>query len=124
MSAPSYLEMLDAKTLVFDGAMGTSIQSRSPSAEDFGGGELEGCNDYLVVSSPDLIRDIHASFLEVGCDVLETNTFRANRFALREYGLQEQVFELNRSAARLAKGVAEGFATRTRPRFVAGSMGP
>ncbi len=81
MSTPSYLELLRTRTVVFDGAMGTSIQSRSPSAEDFGGEELEGCNDHLVLSCPGLIREIHASFLEVGCDVLETNTFRANRFA-------------------------------------------
>ena len=88
MSVPTYLELLDTRTVVFDGAMGTSIQSRSPSVGDFGGERLEGCNDHLVLSAPDSSPSIHASFLEVGCDVVETNTFRANRFALREYGLQ------------------------------------
>ncbi len=124
MSAPSYLELLETRTVVFDGAMGTSIQSSSPSAKDFGGEGLEGCNDHLALSSPELIRGIHASFLEVGCDVLETNTFRANRFALREYGLHETVSELNRAAAQLAKAVAKSFSTAHHPRFVAGTVGP
>ncbi len=124
MSAPLYLELLETRTVVFDGAMGTSIHSRYPSAEEFGGEELEGCNDHLVLSSPHLIREIHASFLEVGCDALETNTFRANRFALKEYGLQKKVSEMNRAAAQLAKEVAVAFSTPSRPRFVAGSLGP
>ncbi|MCJ7627708.1 MAG: homocysteine S-methyltransferase family protein, partial [Longimicrobiales bacterium] len=124
MSTPSYLELLRTRTVVFDGAMGTSIQSRSPSAEDFGGEKLEGCNDHLVLSCPDLVREIHASFLEVGCDVLETNTFRANRFALKEYGLGEAVSEINRTAAQLAKRVAKSFSSKTHLSFVAGSIGP
>ena len=124
MSVSSYLELLETRTVVFDGAMGTSIQARSPGAGEFGGEELEGCNDHLVLSSPELIREIHASFMEVGCDVLETNTFRANRFALREYGLHETVSELNRAAAQLAKAVAKSFSTAHHPRFVAGTVGP
>jgi len=110
--------------LVYDGAMGTSIQERGLSADDFGGPALEGCNDHLVLSRPDVVREIHASFLEVGCDVIETDTFRANRLAIEEYGLAEQVVEMNRAAARLAREVADGFSTPDRPRFVAGSIGP
>lgn len=124
MSAPSYLEVLDTRTVVFDGAMGTNIQSNSLPPGAFGESKLEGCLDHLVLSSPNLIQEIHTSFLDVGCDVLETNTFRANRFALKEYGLQGQVSELNRAAAQLAKEVAADFSTPARPRFVAGSMGP
>jgi 5-methyltetrahydrofolate--homocysteine methyltransferase len=124
VSVPSYLGLLKERVLVFDGAMGTSIQARSPTPSDFGGEALEGCNDHLVLSRPDLVREIHASFLEVGCDVLETNTFRSNRLAIEEYGLQDQVPDLNRLGAALARGVADAYSTAGRPRFVAGSIGP
>src|SRR5690554_7783200 len=102
--------------------MGTSIQQYSLTAEDFGGDHLEGCNDYLVISRPDVIEEIHASFLDAGCDVLETDTFRSNRITLGEYGLAERVAEVNIAAARLARRVAERFSTPERPRFVAGSI--
>jgi 5-methyltetrahydrofolate--homocysteine methyltransferase len=124
MTRSHYLERLEHRILVYDGAMGTSIQKLGLSAADFGGPGLDGCNDHLVLSRPDAIESIHASFLEVGCDVLETNTFRSNRLTLREYGLQDRVLELNRTAAQLARRVAAGFATSERPRFVAGSIGP
>ena len=120
----SYLEVLKDRVVVFDGAMGTSIQDRNPTPADFGGEALEGCNDHLALSRPDLIREIHASFLEVGCDALETNTFRANRLAIGEYGLGDAVVELNRKAAELAREAADAYATVSRPRFVAGSIGP
>ncbi|MEO5510663.1 MAG: homocysteine S-methyltransferase family protein, partial [Longimicrobiales bacterium] len=119
-----YLETLRHRVLIFDGAMGTSLQTQNLTAADFGGDALEGCNDHLVLSRPDAVEHVHASFLEVGCDVLETNTFRSNRLTMREYGLQDQILEINRVAARLARGVADRFATRERPRFVAGSIGP
>jgi cobalamin-dependent methionine synthase I/methionine synthase I (cobalamin-dependent) len=119
-----YLETLQHRVLVYDGAMGTSIQDRNLGPEDFGGPALEGCNDYLVISRPDVVESVHASFLEVGCDVLETDTFRSNRLTLREYGLEDRVLEVNRAAAALARRVADGFATAERPRFVAGSIGP
>jgi 5-methyltetrahydrofolate--homocysteine methyltransferase len=119
-----YLDTLKQRVLVYDGAMGTSIQKLGLSATDFGGPTLEGCNDYLVLSLPSAIEHIHASFLEVGCDVLETNTFRSNRLTLREYGLHDQVIELNRTAAALARRVADRFSSAERPRFVAGSIGP
>ncbi|HEU0052209.1 MAG TPA: homocysteine S-methyltransferase family protein, partial [Longimicrobium sp.] len=120
-----YLAALDERVLVFDGAMGTSIQRYELTARDFGGERLEGCNDYLVVTRPDVVGEIHASFLEAGADVLETDTFRSNRLTLREYGLQDRVREINVAAARLARGVADRFAAADgRPRFVAGSIGP
>jgi hypothetical protein len=86
MTRSAFLQTLGERILVFDGAMGTSVQTRDLSADDFGGPSLEGCNDYLVLSRPDVIREIHASFLEVGCDVIETDTFRANRLSVAEYG--------------------------------------
>src|SRR5688500_2462425 len=119
-----YLDILKDRVLVFDGAMGTSVQTLELTAADFGGASLEGCNDYLVITRPDAIESIHASFLQVGCDVLETDTFRSNRLTLREYELHERVLEINRAAASLARRVADKFATPERPRFVAGSIGP
>jgi len=124
MSGSRYLQHLRERVLVFDGAMGTSIQKLDLTAADFGGADLEGCNDYLVITRPDAIESVHASFLEVGCDVLETDTFRSNRLTLREYGLHERVLEINRAAAQLARRVADRFATTERPRYVAGSIGP
>jgi 5-methyltetrahydrofolate--homocysteine methyltransferase len=119
-----YLDTLKHRVLVYDGAMGTSIQALGLTAADYGGSGLDGCVDHLVLSRPDAIEAIHASYLAVGCDVVETNTFRANRLTLREYGLQDRVLELNRAAAALARRVADRFATPDRPRFVAGSIGP
>jgi 5-methyltetrahydrofolate--homocysteine methyltransferase len=124
MPGSSYLAELRTRVLVFDGAMGTSIQGLGLTAQDFGGDELEGCNDYLVVTRPDVIEAIHASFLEVGCDVVETDTFRSNRLTLREYGLGDRVVEINRAAAAVARRACDRYATAERPRFVAGSIGP
>jgi 5-methyltetrahydrofolate--homocysteine methyltransferase len=124
MSESRYLEVLKERIVVFDGAMGTSIQALGLTADDFGGPELEGCNDHLVLTRPDVIRDIHASFLEVGCDVVETDTFRANRLSVAEYGLADRIVEMNRAAALIAREVADEFSTTDRPRFVAGSIGP
>jgi 5-methyltetrahydrofolate--homocysteine methyltransferase len=124
MNRPTYLDVLAQRVLVYDGAMGTSIQKLDLSEADFGGPGLEGCNDYLVITRPDAIEAVHASFLEVGCDVLETDTFRSNRLTLREYGLHDRVLEINRAAAQLARRVADRFTTPDRPRFVAGSIGP
>jgi 5-methyltetrahydrofolate--homocysteine methyltransferase len=124
MSRPTYLERLKHQVLIFDGAMGTSIQKLNLTEADFGGAGLEGCNDYLVITRPDAVEGIHASFLEVGCDALETDTFRSNRLTLREYGLQDRVLDINRAAAALARRVADRFTTVERPRYVAGSIGP
>ena len=117
-----FLQTVKDRVVVYDGAMGTNIQFRNPSVDDFWG--KEGCNELLVLSRPDIIKDIHASFFKVGCDVVETNTFGSTRVVLAEYDLQDKTAELNIAAARLAKEVAQQFSTKDRPRFVAGSMGP
>ncbi len=117
-----FLELLSERVLVYDGAMGTSIQLHAPTIDDYWG--KEGCNELLVLSRPDIIRGIHASFFEVGCDIVETNSFGSTRVVLDEYELGEKTHELNVAAARLAKEVAAEFSTPARPRFVAGSIGP
>ena len=117
-----FLQTVKERVVVYDGAMGTNIQFRNPGVDDFWG--KEGCNELLVLSRPDIIKDIHASFFKVGCDVVETNTFGSTRVVLAEYELQDKTAELNIAAARLAKEVAQQFSTPGRPRFVAGSMGP
>src|SRR5271157_1038089 len=120
-----YLDALQEHVLVYDGAMGTSLQQMGLTAEQFGGEKLNGCNDYLVISYPQAVETIHRSFLEVGVDVIETDTFRANRITLGEYGLAERVVEINRAAAALARRLADEYAGQTgQPRYVAGSIGP
>ena len=118
----SFLEQIRRRVVVYDGAMGTNIQKYDLSVDDYWG--KEGCNELLVQSRPDVIRAIHASFFEVGCDVVETNSFGSSRIVLAEYDLEDQVRELNLAAARLAKEVAAQFSTPDHPRFVAGSIGP
>jgi 5-methyltetrahydrofolate--homocysteine methyltransferase len=120
----SYLDALKERVLVFDGAMGTSLQDQKLTAEQFGGLQYEGCNDYLVISYPEAVERVHRSFLEVGVDALETDTFRANRLTLGEYGLSERVLEINQAAAALARRLADEYSTQSKPRFVAGSIGP
>jgi 5-methyltetrahydrofolate--homocysteine methyltransferase len=117
-----FLQTVRERVVVYDGAMGTSIQFRNPSVDDFWG--KEGCNELLVLSRPDIIKDIHAAFFKVGCDVVETDTFGGARVVLAEYELQDKVAEINIAAARLAKEVAAQFSTPDKPRFVAGSIGP
>ncbi len=119
-----YLDALEKRVLVFDGAMGTSLQQMDLSAEHFGGEKTNGCNDYLVISYPQAVEAVHRSFLEAGVDVLETDTFRSNHLTLGEYGLQDQVLEINRAAASLARRLADEYTTPEQPRFVAGSIGP
>ena len=123
-SHSAYLEALKKKIIVFDGAMGTNLQRQNLTAEQFGGERTNGCNDYLVISYPQAVEQIHRSFLEVGVDVIETCTFRSNRLTLSEYGLSDQVLLINQTAARLARRLADEFSTPDHPRFVAGSMGP
>jgi 5-methyltetrahydrofolate--homocysteine methyltransferase len=123
-SSHPYLRALADRVLIFDGAMGTNIQRHNPTPEDFGGKALEGCNDHLVLTRPDIIQGIHESFLAVGCDVVETCTFQSTPHRLREWGLEEKTRELNVAAARLARAACDKYATPDHPRFVAGSMGP
>ncbi|NOY77450.1 MAG: methionine synthase [Calditrichaeota bacterium] len=117
-------ELLHKKILIFDGAMGTNLQKKNLTAEDFGGARFEGCNEYLNITRPDVVREIHTSFLEVGSDIVETNSFGGTALVLKEYGLADQVYEINRKAAEIAKAAAREFSTPSKPRFVAGSMGP
>ncbi len=120
-----YLDALEKKVLVFDGAMGTSLQLQNLTAEHFGGEQYNGCNDYLVISYPEAVEKVHRSFMEAGVDVLETDTFRSNRLTMVEYKLQDRIIEINVAAASLARKVADEFAAKTgQPRFVAGSIGP
>src|SRR5690349_4378727 len=120
-----YLDALEKKVLVFDGAMGTSLQLQNLTAEDFGGEQYNGCNDYLVISRPEAVEKVHRSFLDVGVDVLETDTFRSNRLTMAEYKLGDRVIEINETAAGLARRLADEYANKTdQPRFVAGSIGP
>src|SRR5687767_5411293 len=119
-----YLEAIDRRVLVYDGAMGTNIQRYNLTPEDFGGKALEGCNDHLVLTRPDVISAIHESFLAVGCDVVETCTFQSTPRRLHEWGIGEKTREVNVTAARLARAAADKYSTPDRPRFVAASMGP
>jgi 5-methyltetrahydrofolate--homocysteine methyltransferase len=118
----TFREAIERRPLVFDGAMGTQIQGHQLKAPEFGG--KDGANDLLTLTRPDLIEDIHARYLAVGCDVVETNTFGSSRMKLDEYGLGHRTYEVNFKAAILARRAAERFSTPEQPRFVAGSMGP
>jgi 5-methyltetrahydrofolate--homocysteine methyltransferase len=120
----AYLAAAAERVVVFDGAMGTSLQLLDLSADDFGGAVLEGCNEVLVVSRPDAVASVHRSFLEAGSDVVETDTFGGFSVVLAEYGLAERVEELNLAAARLARQATDEFDSAQRPRWVAGSIGP
>jgi 5-methyltetrahydrofolate--homocysteine methyltransferase len=126
MSSPflTRLHSPDRPVIVFDGAMGTSLQTQNLTAEDFGGPQYEGCNEYLVHTKPEAVEQVHREFLAVGADVIETDTFGAASIVLAEYDLADQAYSLNKTAAQLAKRVASEFSTPEKPRFVAGSMGP
>ena len=121
----SYFEKrLLEKIIVFDGATGTNLQVMNLTADDFGGEALNGCNEHLVFTRPDVVEKLHASFLEVGCDVIETDSFGSTPIVLGEYNLAEQAYEHNRRAAEIAKKMVREFSTPAHPRFVAGSVGP
>lgn len=114
---------IEKRILVLDGGLGTLIQARKLAEKDYGG--HTGCNDYLVVTRPDVIADIHASYLEAGADIISTDTFNANPVSLKDYELQERTYEINKAAATLARGVADRYEKQDgKPRFVAGSVGP
>src|SRR5437899_2951331 len=117
-----FLQTVQERVVIYDGAMGTNIHKRNPTLDDYWG--RENCNEVLVLSRPDIIRDIHADFFRAGCDVVETDTFQGSRVALAEFNLGDRVHEINVKGAQLAKEIAQQFSTKDRPRFVAGSMGP
>ncbi len=123
-SGKALRELLAERILVLDGAMGTMLQQRHLTAADFGGAALEGCNENLVRTRPDVVLEIHRKYFEAGSDIVETNSFGGAPIVLAEYGLADDALELNRRAAQLARQAAEEFSTPAKPRFVAGSLGP
>ena len=120
----TFLQHLREKIIVFDGATGTHLQGQQLNADDFGGEHLNGCNEYLVVSRPSAVENVHRDYLEAGCDVIETNSFGSSSIVLAEYGLADRAYELSFTSAQIARRVAADYSTVAHPRFVAGSMGP
>jgi 5-methyltetrahydrofolate--homocysteine methyltransferase len=116
--------LLPERVLVLDGAMGTMLQRHDLSGDDFGGAHLEGCNENLVSTRPDVVSGIHRAYLAAGADVVETNTFGGTPLVLAEYGLDKNAYALNFAAAQLARQAADEFSSSAKPRFVAGAMGP
>jgi 5-methyltetrahydrofolate--homocysteine methyltransferase len=118
----SLREALLARTVIADGAMGTMLQAANPTLEDFQ--NHEGCNEILNVSRPDIVKSVHRQYLDVGVDAIETNTFGANFANLAEYGIEDRIYELAFSGAKLAREVADEYSTEDKPRWVLGSLGP
>src|SRR2546423_2013616 len=118
------LETLKERIVVFDGAMGTNLQGQNLTLDDFGGPRFEGCNENLLVTRSDAVEKVHTGFLDVGCDVIETNSFNGTPVDFAEYGVADKAYDMNVLAARLAKRVASDYATKDKPRWVAGSIGP
>jgi 5-methyltetrahydrofolate--homocysteine methyltransferase len=120
-----YLDALQERVLILDGATGTNIDRMNLTVKDYGGEQFVGCNDYLSIVAPHAVEALHRSFLDVGVDVIETDTFRANRLTMGEFGLQDKVAEMNHNAAGIARRLADEYSKTTgQPRFVAGSIGP
>jgi 5-methyltetrahydrofolate--homocysteine methyltransferase len=117
-------EILRERIMVLDGAMGTVLQNKQLTAADFGGADYDGCNEYLNITRPDVVRDIHTAYLEAGADIILTNTFGGTRIVLAEYALQDQVQAINVAAAQIARAAAAAYSTPDKPRFAAGSLGP
>src|SRR3990172_1496983 len=117
-------EAIGQRILVVDGAMGTTIQSLRLNAQDFGGERYEGCNEFLNITRPDLIRKIHDDYLGAGADIISTNSFGCAPYVLGEYGLADRAHEITLAAARIAREARDAFPSPDRIRFVAGAMGP
>src|SRR6478672_5244284 len=119
-----FLDLLKEKIIVFDGAMGVSLQGMNLSIDDWGGPNFENCSENLLYTRPDAVEKVHTSFLDIGCDVIETNSFGGSEVVLTEFGIADKTYDVNKRAAELAKRVANGYSTPDHPRFVAGSIGP
>ncbi|MBA4124290.1 MAG: methionine synthase [Acidobacteria bacterium] len=120
----NFLDLLKEKIVVFDGAMGTNLMAQNLTLDDFGGANFENCSENLIYTRPDAVLNVHRAFLEVGSDVIETNTFGGNTIVLQEFGIADKAYDVNFRAAQMAKNLAGDFSTMDKPRFVAGSMGP
>lgn len=119
-----FLDLLNEKVIVFDGAMGTFLQSLNLSIDDWGGPNFENCSENLLYTRPDAIETVHKNFLDIGCDVIETNSFGGSEVVLTEFGIADKTYDVNKRAAELAKRIASDYSTAEWPRFVAGSIGP
>ncbi|HEX8889636.1 MAG TPA: methionine synthase [Pyrinomonadaceae bacterium] len=120
----NFLDALKERIVVFDGAMGTNLQAQNLTVDDFGGPQFEGCPEYLLITKPEAIEKVHTAFFDVGCDVIETNSFGGTAVVLAEYQIPQMAYELNFKAAELAKKIANDYSTKAKQRWVAGSMGP
>lgn len=120
----NFLDLLKEKIVVFDGAMGSNLQSQNLTIEDWGGANFENCSENLLYTRPDAIETVHVGFLEAGVDVIETNSFGGGEVVLQEFGIADKAYDVNKKAAELAKRLANDYATANFPRFVAGSIGP
>ncbi len=120
----NFLDLLKERVIVFDGAMGTYLQSLNLSLDEWGGPNFENCSENLLYTRPDAIETVHKAFLDVGCDVIETNSFGGSEVVLAEFGIAEKTYDVNFRAAALAKNIARDYSTTNKPRFVAGSIGP
>ena len=124
MTQSSYLSAVRERVVIFDGASGTWLQAHELGPDDFGGEALEGCNEILCDTRPELISQMHREYLEAGADVIETNSFGAFGVPLAEYDMPERAHELSLKSAQLARAAADEFSTPKKPRWVGGSMGP
>jgi len=122
--AKGFLELLKEKIVVFDGAMGSNLQSQNLTIDDWGGPNFENCSENLLYTKPEAIEKVHVGFLEAGCDVIETNSFGGGEVVLQEFGIADKAYDVNKLAASFAKNLANQFSTEAKPRFVAGSIGP
>ena len=113
---------MKVRPLIADGAMGTMLQAADPSLADFQ--NLEGCNEILNVTRPDIVRSVHDEYLAVGVDAIETNTFGANWANLAEYDIEDRIYELAKAGGEIARAAADAYSTPEHPRFVLGSLGP
>ena len=120
----SFLDAIKERIVVFDGAMGTNLHAQNLTIDDYGGPQFENCTEHLLITRPDAVENVHTAFFEVGCDVVETDTFGANPIVLGEFQIPHLAYELNVKAAQMARRIAADYSTKEKPRWVAGSMGP